>query len=101
MPPTYSLSVVAFQVGESVDAAKDVAMPKKAETHIQNSAPGPPMEIAPVTPKILPGPTRIAVESKKAVSEEIPLRVWLRCIPQGCARDNGGGVPPADCRRRH
>ena len=50
-------------------------MPKKAETHIQNNAPGPPMEIAPVTPKILPGPTRMAVESKKAVSEEIPLRV--------------------------
>ena len=55
-------------------------MPKKAETHIQNSAPGPPMEIAPVTPRMLPGPTRMAVESKKAVSEEIPLRVWLRCI---------------------
>ena len=34
-----------------------VHMPKKAETHIQNTAPGPPTKIAPVTPAMLPVPT--------------------------------------------
>ena len=34
-----------------------VHMPKKADTHIQNTAPGPPMKMAPVTPAILPVPT--------------------------------------------
>ena len=32
-------------------------MPKKADTHIQNTAPGPPMKMAPVTPAMLPVPT--------------------------------------------
>ena len=41
----------------------------------QNSAPGPPIEIAPVTPRIFPGPTRIAVDSKNAASAEIPVFV--------------------------
>ena len=48
-------------------------MPKKAEIHIQNRAPGPPTEMAPVTPRMLPGPTRMAVESRKAVREETPF----------------------------
>ena len=47
-------------------------MPKKAEIHIQSSAPGPPTEIAPVTPRMLPGPTRMAVDRKKAASGEMP-----------------------------
>ena len=34
-----------------------VHMPKKAEIHIQNTAPGPPTKIAPVTPAMLPVPT--------------------------------------------
>ena len=33
-----------------------VAIPKKAETHIQNIAPGPPTAIAVATPTILPVP---------------------------------------------
>ena len=33
-----------------------VAMPKKAASHIQKSAPGPPMQIAVATPTILPVP---------------------------------------------
>ena len=32
-------------------------MPKKADTHIQNTAPGPPAKMAPVTPAMLPVPT--------------------------------------------
>ncbi len=32
-------------------------MPSSAETHIQNTAPGPPMAIAPATPAMLPVPT--------------------------------------------
>lgn len=33
------------------------------------------IEIAPVTPRIFPGPTRIAVDSKNAASAEIPVFV--------------------------
>ena len=32
-------------------------MPSRAEHHIQNTAPGPPMAIAPATPAMLPVPT--------------------------------------------
>ena len=40
-------------------------MPKKAETHIQKTAPGPPVSIAEVTPMMLPVPTvpEIAAEN--------------------------------------
>ena len=34
-----------------------VIMPKKADTHIQKTAPGPPAKMAPVTPAMLPVPT--------------------------------------------
>ena len=54
-------------------------MPKNADTHIQNRAPGPPTEMAPVTPRMFPGPTRMAELSIKAASGEIPvaaLRRW-------------------------
>ena len=34
-----------------------VAIPKKPVIHIQNNAPGPPTDIAPATPAILPVPT--------------------------------------------
>ena len=54
-------------------------MPKKAETHIQNSAPGPPMLMAPVTPRMLPGPTRMAVDSRKAARDEMPVLPLLLC----------------------
>ena len=32
-------------------------MPRKAMTHIQNTAPGPPIRMAPATPTMLPVPT--------------------------------------------
>ena len=48
-------------------------MPKKADTHIQNRAPGPPTLMAPVTPRMLPGPTRMAVESRKEAQGEMPV----------------------------
>ena len=54
-------------------------MPKKAESHIQNSAPGPPTEIAPVTPMMLPGPTRMAELKKKAAKGEMPISVCFLC----------------------
>src|SRR5690606_1445251 len=41
-----------------VDSTKAVEAPRKATTHIQNTAPGPPKAIAVATPAILPTPTR-------------------------------------------
>ena len=38
-------------------SAKMVAMPKKAESHIQKMAPGPPMTMAVAAPARLPVPT--------------------------------------------
>ena len=55
-------------------------MPKNAESHIQKRAPGPPIEIAPVTPSMFPGPTRMAVESRNAVREEMPTAELLLFI---------------------
>lgn len=55
-------------------------MPKNADSHIQNSAPGPPVEIAPVTPMMLPGPTRIAVLSRKEEAGEMPAFAEERVV---------------------
>ena len=41
----------------SVTSANLVHIPNSAEHHIQNTAPGPPMAIAPATPAMLPVPT--------------------------------------------
>ena len=41
----------------SVTSANLVHIPSRAEHHIQNTAPGPPMAIAPATPAMLPVPT--------------------------------------------
>ena len=49
------------------------AIPKNAEIHIQNNAPGPPAAMAPVTPRIFPGPTRMAELKKNDASGEIPV----------------------------
>ena len=54
-------------------------MPKKAEIHIQKRAPGPPAAIAPVTPIIFPGPTRMAVLRQNAANGEIPVWISLLC----------------------
>jgi hypothetical protein len=48
-----------------------VAIPTKAETHIQNMAPGPPVPIANATPLILPRPTVAAIAEDKACKEVI------------------------------
>ena len=47
-------------------------MPTRATTHIQKTAPGPPINRAAATPKTLPTPTRAAREIVKAWKEEIP-----------------------------
>ncbi len=44
-------------------SARPVAVPKSADTHIQKTAPGPPMETAAATPMILPVP----IEAARAV----------------------------------
>ena len=49
------------------------AIPKNAEIHIQKRAPGPPTAMAPVTPIMFPGPTRIAALSRNAASGVIPV----------------------------
>ena len=49
-----------------------VAIPTSATTHIQNTAPGPPMVMAMATPTMLPVPTREASPTAKAWKEEIP-----------------------------
>ena len=41
-------------------------MPIKAVSHIQNTAPGPPLPMAIATPAILPVPTRLARPVTKA-----------------------------------
>src|SRR5690606_6931447 len=46
-----------------------VAIPTKADTHIQNIAPGPPMLIAKATPLKLPRPTVAATAEDKACRE--------------------------------
>ena len=46
-------------------------MPKKAESHIQKTAPGPPTAIAPATPAMLPVPTVAASAVQRAWNCEI------------------------------
>ena len=57
----------------SVDSTKAVAEPIRAMTHIQNTAPGPPIAIAEATPARLPVPTRVATETAKAWNDEMCL----------------------------
>ena len=47
-------------------------MPNKAVTHIQNTAPGPPMAMAMATPATLPTPTRLAKPVTKAWNGVMP-----------------------------
>ena len=73
----YSSPFLSLKIWDNVDSTNAVAIPKNAETHIHRSAPGPPTETAPVTPKILPGPTRIAVDRKKDAKGEMPVLALL------------------------
>ena len=52
-------------------------MPKKAATHIQNTAPGPPAKMAPVTPAMLPVPT---VEARAVLTAWKAVR-FLESLP--------------------
>ena len=54
-----------------------VAMPRKAMTHIQKMAPGPPVRIAPDAPTMLPVPTCAAMAVASAWKELMPLS----CFP--------------------
>src|SRR5690606_1777387 len=53
----------------SVQVKYLVAIPTKAETHIQKMAPGPPMLMAKATPLIFPKPTVAATAEDKAWRE--------------------------------
>ena len=55
----------------SVFSANAVIMPKNAATHIQNTAPGPPMASAAATPAMLPVPTVAASAVHIAAKGEI------------------------------
>ena len=57
-------NTVEVTAKRSMHYVGDVTIPKKADTHIQNTAPGPPVRIAEITPIIFPVPTvpEIAVE---------------------------------------
>ena len=58
-----------------------VAMPKKAMTHIQKMAPGPPVRMAPEAPTMLPVPTWAAMAVARAWKELMPL--LLLSAPEG------------------
>ena len=53
-----------------MDSVKAVDAPRKAITHIQNTAPGPPMAIAVATPTTLPVPTLPDRATQKAWNGE-------------------------------
>ena len=54
-----------------------VAMPKNEMTHIQNTAPGPPVRIAPATPTMIPVPTWAAMAVASAWNELMPPPPFL------------------------
>ena len=61
-----------------------VTMPNSAEIHIQNTAPGPPRMIAPVTPAMLPVPTVEASAVETACSGVIspsPASLFVKILP--------------------
>ena len=66
----------------STFSAKAVIMPKKAETHIQNTAPGPPMVSAVATPAMLPVPAAAASAVHMVANGETPpARPCRRALP--------------------
>ena len=62
----------------SVFSANAVIMPKNAETHIQNTAPGPPMVSAVATPAMLPVPTVAARAVHMVANGETAFLLFLR-----------------------
>src|SRR5699024_3032368 len=65
-------SSVCMEICASVDSTKALPAPRKAMSHIQKIAPGPPIKIAVDTPTILPVPTRPASDTAIAWKLEIP-----------------------------
>ena len=59
-------------------------MPKNAETHIQNTAPGPPVSMAETTPTMLPVPTvpEMAVENASNCETEFTLLSFSFFLPR-------------------
>ena len=53
-------------ISSPLTVAKMTLAPRKATTHIQNTAPGPPKPIAAATPAMLPMPTRPESDTDKA-----------------------------------
>src|SRR5699024_711086 len=71
-PPRYWLSSLCLYTCAKVDSAKAEPAPKNAISHIQNTAPGPPIKMAVDTPTIFPVPTRPAKDTAIAWKLEIP-----------------------------
>src|SRR5699024_5716515 len=65
-------SSVCMEIIATVDSTKALPAPRKAMSHIQKIAPGPPIKIAVDTPTILPVPTRPASDTAIAWKLEIP-----------------------------
>ncbi len=60
-------------------------MPRKADIHIQKTAPGPPMAIAPATPAILPVPTvdaKAVQTAWKGVMAPSFAWLWVKSFPK-------------------
>ena len=55
------------------------ALPRRAVSHIQNTAPGPPRQMAVEMPAMLPVPTREAVDTISAWKEDSPVPSVLGC----------------------
>ena len=56
-PLGLSASSIFLCIIESETSLNLIAIPKNPTTHIQNTAPGPPSDIAKATPPMLPRPT--------------------------------------------
>ena len=72
VPPTISPLDFSRKWTASDASANFTAMPKKANTSIQNTAPGPPRQIAPAIPTRLPVPTVAASAVHRARKGETP-----------------------------
>jgi hypothetical protein len=84
-PPTQSpLSLRSRNLMASTTSEYLVTIPNRADSHIQNTAPGPPTAIAPVTPAMLPVPTvaaRAVVTAWNGVTSPLPACCFLNILP--------------------
>ena len=90
-PPCHSPSLPrSRQRTARVFSTKLVIMPKKADTHIQNTAPGPPKKMAVATPAMEPVPM---VEARAV--DMAWTRVRPRPVPFLPTRSRPPSVPPS------